>query len=109
MERIMKAQALSSNNMSFQMGSKKIMEINPKNNLIKGLVKCDTESTKRDFIWLLYESALLTSGFSLDDPNAFASRIHHILSAGLNVDETPLEETPVDNCVEAISTMEAVD
>jgi molecular chaperone HtpG len=109
MERIMKAQALSSNNMSFQMGSKKIMEINPKNNLIKGLVKCDTESTKRDFIWLLYESALLTSGFSLDDPNVFASRIHHILSAGLNVDETPVEEKPQNNCVEEISTMETVD
>lgn len=110
MERIMKAQALSSNNMSFQMGSKKIMEINPKNNLIKGLVKCDTESTKRDFIWLLYESALLTSGFSLDDPNAFASRIHHILSAGLNVDETTVVEADVSNdCVNDISTMETID
>lgn len=110
MERIMKAQALSSNGMGFQMGSKKIMEINPKNNLIKGLVKSDADSTKRDFIWLLYESALLTSGFSLDDPNAFASRIHHILSAGLNVDETPVVETAVaKEFVNDTSTMETID
>jgi molecular chaperone HtpG len=109
MERIMKAQALSNNNMGFHMGSKKIMEINPKNNLIKGLVKSEDDSTKRDFIWLLYESALLTSGFSLEDPNAFASRIHHILNAGLNVEETPLVETPQNNCTEEISIMETVD
>jgi molecular chaperone HtpG len=113
MERIMKAQALSNNNMGFQMGSKKIMEINPKNNLIKGLVKSEDDSTKRDFIWLLYESALLTSGFSLEDPNAFASRIHNILNAGLNVeDETPVEETPVETPntgAEDTSPMETVD
>jgi molecular chaperone HtpG len=94
------------------MSSKKIMEINPKNNLIKGLVKCDADSTKRDFIWLLYESALLTSGFSLDDPNAFALRIHNILSAGLNVDETetPTVETAVvEECVNDTSAMETID
>lgn len=110
MERIMKAQALSNNNMGFQMGSKKIMEINPKNNLIKALVKSESDSTKRDFIWLLYESALLTSGFSLDDPNAFAQRIHHILNAGLNVDETPVVETAVpEEVVNDTSTMETID
>ena len=112
MERIIKAQALSNSNNGFQMSSKKIMEINPKNNLIKGLVKCDADSTKRDFIWLLYESALLTSGFSLDDPNAFALRIHNILSAGLNVDETetPTVETAVvEECVNDTSAMETID
>lgn len=109
MERIMKAQALSNNNMSFQMGSKKIMEINPKNNLIRGLVKCDNESSKRDFIWLLYESSLLTSGFTLDDPNQFASRIHHILSAGLDVAETPCVESETIEVVSDQSTMETVD
>ncbi len=114
MERIMKAQALSNNNMGFQMGSKKIMEINPKNNLIKALVKSEDDSTKRDFIWLLYESALLTSGFSLEDPNAFASRIHNILNAGLNVEnETPVEETPLETpntgADDTSSPMETVD
>jgi molecular chaperone HtpG len=109
MERIMKAQTLSNNNRSVQMGSKKIMEINPKNNLIKGLVKCDNESSKRDFIWLLYESSLLTSGFSLDDPNQFASRIHHILSAGLDVTETPCVESETIDPVTEESTMESID
>jgi molecular chaperone HtpG len=88
MERIMKAQALSSNNM----GSKKIMELNPKNAIIQGLVKSENDQTKRNFIWLLYESALLTSGFNLEDPNMFASRIHSILGAGLNVEPEPEPE-----------------
>jgi len=109
MERIMKAQALSNNNMSFQMGSKKIMEINPKNNLIKALVKCDNESSKRDFIWLLYESSLLTSGFSLDDPNQFASRIHNILNAGLDVIESPCEQSETTEVNTENSTMEIID
>ena len=112
MERIMKAQALSSNNMGHQMGSKKIMELNPKNTIIQGLVKCESDVTKRNFIWLLYESALLTSGFNLEDPNMFASRIHNILGAGLNVDtepETPREPVTTESETDNTSNMEAID
>jgi molecular chaperone HtpG len=112
MERIMKAQALSSNNMGYQMGSKKIMEINPKNSIIQGLVKCENDATKRNFIWLLYESSLLTSGFNLEDPNMFASRIHHILGAGLNVEpepESPTEPVVTESESDNTSNMEAID
>merc|ERR1712226_916698 len=59
MERIMKAQALRDTSMSQYMASKKTMEINP---------------TVRDLTMLLYESSLLTSGFSLEAPNDFANR-----------------------------------
>jgi molecular chaperone HtpG len=112
MERIMKAQALSSNNMGYQMGSKKIMELNPKNSIIQGLVKSESDVTKRNFIWLLYESALLTSGFNLEDPNMFASRIHHILGAGLNVEpetESPAEPITTESEPDNTSNMEAID
>ena len=112
MERIMKAQALSSNNMGYQMGSKKIMEINPKNSIIQGLVKCESNETKRNFIWLLYESSLLTSGFNLEDPNMFASRIHSILGAGLNVEPEPElvnEQVTTESEPDNTSNMEAID
>jgi molecular chaperone HtpG len=85
MERIMKAQALGNGPSHMFMSSNKTLEINPKNSIIQGLVSNTDEKTVRDFIWLLYESALLTSGYSLDDPVQFANRIHGILEAGLEV------------------------
>lgn len=95
MERIMKAQALRDNSMSMHMKSKKIMEINPKHKIIKGLKnKLDADKndrTVRDLIFMLYESSLLVSGFNIDDPSIYVNRIYHILSIGLQID--PNEDT----------------
>jgi molecular chaperone HtpG len=87
MERIMKAQALRDNSMTGHMVSKKTMEINPKHGIIRELKnvldKDPASSTFKDLVWLLYDTSLLNSGFSIEDPNSFAKRMHKMLLFGL--------------------------
>lgn len=121
MERIMKAQALRDSTQSAYMTSKKTMEINPTNSIINALrEKADadqSDKTVRDLIWLLYDTSLLTSGFSLDEPATFSSRIHRLVKLGLSLDDADdademedMEELPpLDGDEEGESAMEQVD
>ena len=97
MERIMKAQALRDNSMTSYMVSKKTMEVNPKHGIVKELKnlvdKDSSNSTIKDIVWLLYDTALLSSGFSIDDPNTFAKRMHKMLLFGLQDDTSIPAET----------------
>lgn len=97
MERIMKAQALRDTNNSYMM-SKKIMEINPHHSIIKSLKEriksADNEPMIRDLVSLLYESSLISSGFSIEEPGTFVNRINNMIKLGLSLDED--DEKTVD-------------
>lgn len=101
MERIMKAQALGGSNPMFgNMSSKKTMEINPNHPIITNLrekLEADSsDNTIKDLIWLLFDTSILDSGFSLEQPKMFTNRIHRLIKLGLGVVEDDEDETVDD-------------
>jgi len=97
MEKIMKNQAMRNNEMSKYMVSKKTFEINPDHKIIKHLKdKLNSEDTDesviKDLIDMLYQTALLQSGFDLESPAKYAKRLHAIIESGLELDQPKMEQ-----------------
>ena len=123
MERIMKAQALRDTSTMGYMAAKKHLEINPEHAIVDSLrQKADADKNDKsvkDLVLLLFETALLSSGFSLEDPALHAQRIHRMIKLGLGIDEDDADGAvddaavddmpPLEGDVEDASRMEEVD
>jgi len=123
MERIMKAQALRDTSTMGYMAAKKHLEINPDHSIVETLrQKADADKNDKsvkDLVMLLYETALLSSGFTLEDPQTHASRIHRMIKLGLGIDEDETDAIlpeakiedmpPLEGDAEDASRMEEVD
>merc|ERR1712054_67476 len=122
MERIMKAQALRDTSTMGYMAAKKHLEINPDHSIIENLrqrAEADkNDKSVKDLVLLLFETALLSSGFSLEDPQVHAVRIHRMIKLGLGIDEDEAEiedegddmdMPPLEGDAEDASRMEEVD
>merc|ERR1711864_48833 len=92
MERIMKAQALRDTSTMGYMAAKKHLEINPDHSIIESLrLKADADKNDKsvkDLVLLLFETALLSSGFALEDPAVHSQRIHRMIKLGLGIEDT---------------------
>jgi molecular chaperone HtpG len=111
MERIMKAQALSNSDGGMMGGgSRKILEINAEHPILLDLKarveKSTSEKTIKHIVDMLYSTALLDSGFALEEPNKYAQQIYKIMTLGLAGDE---EEEETEAVAEAVGGQEVVD
>merc|ERR1712018_202728 len=123
MERIMKAQALRDTSTMGYMAAKKHLEINPDHSIVETLrqkAEADkNDKSVKDLVHLLFETSLLSSGFSLEDPAIHAQRIHRMIKLGLCIDDDDVDTVedaggmddmpPLEGDAEDASRMEEVD
>jgi len=86
MERIMKNQTMADSRAMEYMKGRKIMEINPDHELIKAL-NSEVEAGRKDkageMAAVLFETALLTSGFSVESPSDYAAKVYRMMTGAV--------------------------
>merc|ERR1711979_180544 len=99
-ERVMKAQAFQNKDQLSTMSGRKTLEVNPKHPVIVGLltkVKADKEDAAAlDTAQVLFQTALIESGYEIADPSALVNRVYRLMSKELGVDpDAPQKEVEV--------------
>ncbi|EEF52737.1 endoplasmin homolog [Ricinus communis] len=118
MERIMSSQTLSDASKQAYMRGKRVLEINPRHPIIKELrervVKDPEDDSVKETAQLIYQTALMESGFMLNDPKDFASRIYNSVKSSLDIspeatveEEDDVEETEAETETENKGDTEA--
>ncbi|OWK60034.1 Heat shock cognate protein HSP 90-beta [Lonchura striata] len=111
MEHIMKAQALRDSSTMGYMMAKKHLKISPDHPIVETLrQKADADKNDKaveDLVVLLFETALLSSGFSLEDPQTHSNRTYRMIKLGLGIDEDEVAaEEPSAAVLEEIPPLE---
>jgi len=99
-EKIMKAQAFQNKDQIGMMSGRKTLEVNPNHPVIVDLlskVKADKEDASAlDTCQVLFQTALIESGYEIADPSALVSRVYRLMSKELGVDpDAPIKEVEV--------------
>jgi heat shock protein beta len=96
MERIMRAQTFADPTAMQQMSASRTLELNPRHPIIVELNKlveaAPEEEATKDLAWLMYDTALLSSGFNQQDTELFSARMHRTIAKSLNVESMELAE-----------------
>merc|ERR1711865_1275507 len=99
-EKIMKAQAFQNKDQISMMSGRKTLEINPNHAVVVDLlekVKADKENAAAiDTAQVLFQTALIESGYGIADPSALVNRVYRLMSKELGVDpDAPIKEVEV--------------
>merc|ERR1712110_226034 len=105
-ERVMKAQAFQNKDQISMMSGRKTLEVNPNHPVVIDLlarVKMDKDDKVAvDTAQVLFQAALIESGYDISDPSALVSRVYKLMSKELGVDpDAPLKEVEVPEEEEA--------
>merc|ERR1712037_1030304 len=105
-EKVQKAQAFQNKDQVGQMSGRKTLEINPNHPVVVDLlsrVKADKEdAASLDTAQMLFQTALIESGYEIADPSALVNRVYRLMSKELGVDpDAPLKEVEVPEEEEA--------
>merc|ERR1712022_109729 len=99
-EKVMKAQAFQSKDQIGMMAGRKTLEVNPNHPVVADLlskVKANKEdAAAADTALVLFQTALIESGYDVSDPTALVSRVYRLMSKELGVDpDAPLTEVEI--------------